>query len=826
MNMVAIHAFNSLLDSLASVSLVVMLLRITLLATLACMYLSLARRAQPALRHAIAAGSLVAVVLLPVASKLLPAVNVPVLSAPAPAAPATVTTDPAPLSIEVSSDETPPPATAGAIDVPAAQPIVTEPVRQKAPAPVLLARVASLAKQSFLSSRNWTRFAIVMWGLVAMGLLVRLALAFGRAHRIAARALLITDEFLRVEVERACRALRVTRWIDVAVSDEIAVPMVIGLRNPCIVLPVSAEQWSRERTGVVLLHEIAHIRRRDCVSMLFARVVCAVLWLHPLVVLLSRHVRRESERACDELVLSTGVRGSDYAEHLISIARLSVLRDPLASSTLAFAARSTLEQRVSSILSGHSRATSRRMMAVLATLAVAVFAATAAVRPTRAEPAATCDSGYKFQFSQEKQRKLEQKIENKIHRQIENHIENQVMNGVHIQLAGNDNDEEADGESWYDRAHSYYSRGSYEKAGRAYENAAKFGYNRPTAYYNAGCSWALAKQTAPAVTALENAFEEGFDDLDMYQTDEDLNSIRDDARFKKLMDKVMNSDEADQRRRAAGRDYDRLVAKKAVDDGDWNSVGIDLMRAGDYDKAALAFDKEFKQGRNEDEDALYNKACARALQGKSDEALKLLDQSIATGSVSADHMAEDEDLVSLHKNKKFDQLVDLAEDLELSYPGFATASYIFNGKHMSKNGNWDDEKHWSKSLDHFKEMANKHATYARAWFNLGYAQLKSGDAVACTPNFQKALDMGFKPSTMMYNMACSTAQEGKIDTAFAWLDKSAKAGFEVRNSARWDEDLDPLRADPRWRELKKKWREEDRQQADAKGVHINMDSYD
>jgi tetratricopeptide (TPR) repeat protein len=438
--------------------------------------------------------------------------------------------------------------------------------------------------------------------------------------------------------------------------------------------------------------------------------------------------------------------------------------------------------------------------------------------------AAVNDSGYRVRYTHNDQEKLQRKL-SRIDQRIQSRIENQVRNRIQIQFAGNKNDDdEEDGESWYDRAHSYYQRGSYEKAGRAYENAAKFGYNRATAYYNAGCSWALAKQTTPAVAALENAFEEGFDDLDMYTSDDDLNSVRGDARFKKLMDKVMNTDEADQQRRAAGRDYDRLAAKKTVDEGDWNSVGIDLLHAGDYDKAALAFDNEFKTSRNEDEDAIYNKACARALAGKNDEALKLLDQAIRTGSVDSEHMAEDSDLVSLHKNKKFDELIDLAEDLEMNYPGFAVNnSWNFSGRHK---GDWDDEKHWAKSLNHFKEMANKHPAYGRAWFNLGYAQLKAGDAASCTPNFQKALDMGFKPSMMMYNMACSTAQEGKIDTAFAWLDKSEKAGFEVRNSARWDDDLDPLKADARWRELKKKWREQDRQHAEAKGIHVDINDYD
>ncbi|HET6463681.1 MAG TPA: hypothetical protein VFH33_07760 [Candidatus Krumholzibacteria bacterium] len=400
-------------------------------------------------------------------------------------------------------------------------------------------------------------------------------------------------------------------------------------------------------------------------------------------------------------------------------------------------------------------------------------------------------------------------------------------NHTNYVVVGSDDDEYGDdGESWYDRAHSYYMRGRYDKAGRAYDNAAKFGYNRATAYYNAACSWALARQTDAAMKSLQASFDEGFEDLDMYGSDEDLNSLRTDARFKKLMTQVQNSDEGTQQKRAAGREYDRLASSKSIDDGEWNSVGVDLLRVGDYDKAALAFDKEFALSRNEDEDAIYNKACARALAGKNDEALKLLDQAIAAGSVNPDHMAEDADLSSLHKNKKFDALIDLAEDLELDFPGFKGGdSWNINGKHIS-HGTWDDEKHWAKVLPHFQDMANKHATYGRAWFNLGYAQLKSGNAVACTPNFQKALDMGYKPATMMYNMACSTAQEGKIDVAFAWLDKSEKAGFEVRNSARWDEDLDPLRADDRWRALKKKWREQDRAEADRHGVTVNISDYD
>jgi tetratricopeptide (TPR) repeat protein len=336
--------------------------------------------------------------------------------------------------------------------------------------------------------------------------------------------------------------------------------------------------------------------------------------------------------------------------------------------------------------------------------------------------------------------------------------------------------------------------------------------------------------TDPAMDNLEAAFDEGFDDLDMYASDSDLNSLRDTARFKKLMETVRKSDDGDQRLRQASRQYDRLAKSKNIDEGEWSGVGIDLMRAGDYDRAATAFDNEFKLSKNTSENALYNKACARALAGKSDDALKLLEQSIAVGTVDAEHMKEDPDLLSLHKSKKFDDLVKLAEDLELDYDGVNSHEvWSISGKKVKRISYADEVKEWKKSVGHFTEMANRHPTFGRAWFNLGYAQLKAEEPKSATPSFQKSLDLGYKPAVMMYNLACSTALSGETDAAFAWLDKSEKAGFEVWNYARWDEDLDPLRADPRYKELKKRWKEKEREHNDdhdhndEQTIHIEVD---
>ena len=115
-------------------------------------------------------------------------------------------------------------------------------------------------------------------------------------------------------------------------------------------LPAEALNWSRERLRVVFLHELAHLRRCDAITLLITRATTAMYWFHPLAWSLERIARRECEQACDDLVLATGTRASEYADHLLSIAKDLPRHDPFASVTLAMSRRSQLEGRLLSIL--------------------------------------------------------------------------------------------------------------------------------------------------------------------------------------------------------------------------------------------------------------------------------------------------------------------------------------------------------------------------------------------------------------------------------------------------------------------------------------------
>ena len=91
--------------------------------------------------------------------------------------------------------------------------------------------------------------------------------------------------------------------------------------RPTIVAPAEAEHWSAADRRAVLAHELAHVRRNDCLSHLLARVAVALHWPNPLVWWAERRLRAEREMAADDAALVSGSRASDYAGFLLGLAQ-------------------------------------------------------------------------------------------------------------------------------------------------------------------------------------------------------------------------------------------------------------------------------------------------------------------------------------------------------------------------------------------------------------------------------------------------------------------------------------------------------------------------
>jgi TonB family protein len=184
-----------------------------------------------------------------------------------------------------------------------------------------------------------------------------------------------------------CDALGIGHPVEILETARGTMPMTCGVLRPTVLLPAGAEEWSAERLRVVLLHELAHVRRGDVATHLLARTALSLYWWNPLAWIAWREFVREREHATDDLVLSAGERASDYAGHLLAVARSLQTERVTAWAALAMARPSQLEGRLVAILDSRvNRKPAGRMAAaavvLLAAVTVAPFAALEAQDPT------------------------------------------------------------------------------------------------------------------------------------------------------------------------------------------------------------------------------------------------------------------------------------------------------------------------------------------------------------------------------------------------------------------------------------------------------------
>lgn len=133
-------------------------------------------------------------------------------------------------------------------------------------------------------------------------------------------------------------------------SPTASVPVTYGLVRPRVLLPASAETWTADRRRAVLLHELGHVRRHDCLTQAVAQLACAAFWFHPGVWWAASRLRVERERACDDLVLGVGTRATAYADHLLEVVRSLRATRLAALGAVAFARPSQLEGRLLAVL--------------------------------------------------------------------------------------------------------------------------------------------------------------------------------------------------------------------------------------------------------------------------------------------------------------------------------------------------------------------------------------------------------------------------------------------------------------------------------------------
>ena len=754
-----------------------MVVKATLILAIARLLLMVMPRASAAMKHVVATAALVAVAAMPIATLVLPALELPVTRDPLP-----VQARPGETSRATGNGQQ---ATVGLSDN---EPIATAISVARATG-LVDAPISVIERTTNVARSTWKGMIVVSIGIGSLLMLGHMLLGMLGVWFVARSAEELTSNAALLELDSVRDRLALGRDVRLLRSPRVAVPIVWGFFRPVLLLPPDVVTWPVERLRVVLLHELAHLRRWDGVSLLLTRAAVSLFWFHPLVWSLERAGRSECERACDDLVLASGTKPSDYADHLLAIARTMPAFDPFRSVTLAMSRKTQLEGRLLSILQRDTvrRAFSGRNVAIACALAVAVIAPVSALRLIARPPDV---QNAKQVIVEETTAETRDEIRSDAEIDVKPDVE---AIGDYLLAKLGKYDKRADrwireprnAEERYERAYDFYRNDRYAEAAAAFRRAADEGYRPATSYYNAACSWALLGDANQAMAELERAIDAGWDDFDHIADDSDFDPIRGDARFRAVLESK-HSDVVTRRERKVIERVERLkreVVRKDRGD-DWFDAGFDLLRLRKLDESIEAFQASIAAGEKIGS-SMYNIACAYSLKGDPRNGMAWLDKAVENGYSGDDKLAHDPDIAFLRAQPGFDRIREKAKDLEMRGCCDGPASYFFDN--------------WKKSVVHHQAMVRKHPSSGRAWFNLGYTSLQARDYPTAMDAFRRALELNYRVGTSAYNMACAHALQGDRDAAFEWLRKSEESGFDVADHARHDDDLDGLHRDPRWK---------------------------
>jgi len=325
------------------------LIKGTILMLFAAALALLLRRASAATRHLVWSLALDSILALPLFAVMLPAWNVPLF---------------------VSS--------------PSVSAVAQTRLTEDFPASQLDSQFAQSSEDQPQDGKPWAPWVLLLWVTGSALVLARMAVGEVRVRRLVRRSQPLRADLANVVLENGRRGLHVARAIVLRVSPEGGSPFTRGIFHPEIVLPEQAPRWQRDELEFVLEHELAHVARHDCLTQIPAQVACALFWFHPLVLLAAVQMRKERERACDDMVLNLGHPAADYAEFLVMLCRSLRKITPVRSTGVAMAESSQLEVRMKALLDpkiNHKPLAASRARSV-AVLTLALLLPAAAIHAT------------------------------------------------------------------------------------------------------------------------------------------------------------------------------------------------------------------------------------------------------------------------------------------------------------------------------------------------------------------------------------------------------------------------------------------------------------
>ena len=150
------------------------------------------------------------------------------------------------------------------------------------------------AAASWLDGMSWQTMLAAVWLMGATVILARILVGLVAIRWLSRRTQEITDAAWLPMARAVAREMGITPRLRFLRGGRASMPVAAGIFRPAVIMPAAADTWTESRLRVVLLHELAHVKRRDCLTHVLGQAACAFHWFNPLAWLA---VKRAADRA-------------------------------------------------------------------------------------------------------------------------------------------------------------------------------------------------------------------------------------------------------------------------------------------------------------------------------------------------------------------------------------------------------------------------------------------------------------------------------------------------------------------------------------------------
>ncbi|GAB3365250.1 hypothetical protein GCM10027566_35690 [Arachidicoccus ginsenosidivorans] len=173
------------------------------------------------------------------------------------------------------------------------------------------------------SIKNCIPLAVCIYFIGMLIMTFRVVYAYILSRQLKSKGLYPAPITYKHHQEEVCRQLGIISTVKIYLSDRINVPVMLGFIKPIILLPLSiATHLTTTQIEAIITHELAHIRRWDYLINFLQSIIEAVFFFNPFVWLLSKIMREEREKACDEMVIRA-VPAYTYATALLALEKIN-----------------------------------------------------------------------------------------------------------------------------------------------------------------------------------------------------------------------------------------------------------------------------------------------------------------------------------------------------------------------------------------------------------------------------------------------------------------------------------------------------------------------